>query len=355
MVSGLTDTDAGHLERCIELAEHGRRTASPNPVVGARIVSGGRVVAEGWHERPGGPHAEVVALAAAGERARGATAYVSLEPCSHHGRTPPCADALIGAGIMRAVIATLDPSQKVNGSGLRRLRDAGVEVALADGDLELRARRQNAGFRALETLGRPHITYKAAVSADGRTAPASGERTWISSPPSRAMVHEVRATMDAVAVGVGTVLADDPLLTARDCDPPAARQPLRIVFDRHGRLPQASALVASATPDAPVAQVCRAESPASPPGVERIEAESVAEALQELGRQRIAWLLLEGGATLATGFLDEGVIDRLMLFSSPVELGVGPGLFTRAVRLPDPVESSPIGPDMLTIRELREV
>ena len=175
---------------------------------------------------PASPTPSEMALAVAGERAAGATAYVGLEPCSHHGRTPPCTDALIAAGIARVVVAAVDPDPRVNGSGLDRLRAAGIAVDQADGEIERRAHRQNAGFRTLVTLGRPHVTYKVAVSRDGRTAPASGERTWISSTQSRRLVHELRARAGAVAVGIGTVLADDPDLTARDLTPPAERQPI---------------------------------------------------------------------------------------------------------------------------------
>jgi diaminohydroxyphosphoribosylaminopyrimidine deaminase/5-amino-6-(5-phosphoribosylamino)uracil reductase len=343
--------DHRHLERCFELAERGRRSAAPNPVVGAVVTREGVVLGEGWHERPGGDHAEVAALRAAGD-ARGATVYVNLEPCSHHGRTPPCADALIAAGVARVVIAMIDPSDKVNGAGAARLRAAGVDVDVADGEIERAARRQNAWWLTLTLAGRPHVTYKAAISADGHTASPAGPR-WISSPESRARVHELRAAMGAVAVGIGTVLADDPQLTARDLDPPAERQPVRIVFDRRARLPAGSRLATSAAPQTPVLVVCE---PGAPPvaGVEMLPVRTLAEALRELGRRRISALLLEGGATLATAFLEAGLIDRMMVFTAPVELGMGPGLFTRPVDLPAAVETSKSGPDILTVTELRE-
>jgi diaminohydroxyphosphoribosylaminopyrimidine deaminase / 5-amino-6-(5-phosphoribosylamino)uracil reductase len=341
------------LARCSEVAERGRRTAAPNPVVGAVIVRDGAVLGEGWHERSGGEHAEVAALRAAGD-AGGATVYVNLEPCSHHGRTPPCADALIAAGVGRVVTAMIDPTPKVNGAGIARLREAGISVDVAGGELERAARRQNAWWLTLALLGRPHVTYKAAVSTDGRTASPAGPR-WISSSRSRAQVHELRAQMGAVAVGIGTVLADDPLLTARDTDPPAERQPLRVVFDRAARLPAGSRLAASAGPDAPVLVVAGpGAGPVAAPHVETLAVASPAEALTELGRRRIAALLLEGGATLATAFLDAGLIDRLMLYRAPVELGCGPGLFTRAVELPEPWSTAASGPDILTLTELRE-
>jgi diaminohydroxyphosphoribosylaminopyrimidine deaminase/5-amino-6-(5-phosphoribosylamino)uracil reductase len=345
--------DRVHLERSFELAERGRRTAAPNPVVGAVVTRDGAVLGEGWHERPGGDHAEVAALRAAGD-ARGATVYVNLEPCSHHGRTPPCADALIAAGVVRVVTAMIDPTDKVNGAGVARLRAAGIEVEVAGGNIERAARRQNAWWLTLALLGRPHVTYKAAVSADGRTASVAGPR-WISSSASRARVHELRAAVGAVGVGIGTALADDPLLTARDVDPPAERQPVRVVFDRHARLPPESRLVASARPGTPVLMVCApGAAPVDAAGVEMLAASSLAEALVELGRRRISALLLEGGATLATAFLDAGLIDRMMVFTAPIELGDGPGLFTRPVELPEPAGSSKSGPDILTVTELRE-
>lgn len=342
-----------HLARCSELAERGRRTAAPNPVVGAVIVRDGAVVGEGWHERPGGDHAEVVALRAAGD-ARGATIYVSLEPCSHHGRTPPCADALIAAGVARVVTAMIDPTPKVNGAGAARLRDAGVAVEVAGGEIERAARRQNAWWLTLALQGRPHVTYKAAISTDGRTASPAGPR-WISSPQSRAAVHELRAQVGAVAVGVATALADDPLLTARDVDPPAERQPLRVVFDRRARLPAGSRLAASAAPDAPVLVFAApGATPVAVPHVETVPVSSPAEAFAELGRRRVAALLLEGGATLATAFLDAGLIDRVMLYRAPIELGDGPGLFTRDIELPEPWSTARSGPDILTVTDLRE-
>jgi diaminohydroxyphosphoribosylaminopyrimidine deaminase / 5-amino-6-(5-phosphoribosylamino)uracil reductase len=345
--------DAAYLMRCAELAERGRRTAAPNPVVGAVVVRDGAVIGEGWHERPGGDHAEVAALRAAGD-ARGACVYVNLEPCSHFGRTPPCADALIAAGVVRVVVAMIDPTDKVNGAGVARLRAAGVAVDVAGGEIEHAARRQNAWWLTLALHGRPHVTYKAAISADGRTASPTGPR-WISSPVSRAHVHELRAQMGAVAIGIGTALADDPELTARDVDPPAERQPLRVVFDRAARLPPGSRLAATARPDRPVLVVCApGAKPVAAADVETLPAASLADALAELGRRRISALLLEGGATLATAFLDAGLIDRVMTFQAPLELREGPGLFRRRVALPAPVSVASSGPDILTVREIQE-
>lgn len=339
----MTPADEAYLRRCLELAERGRRTAAPNPVVGSVLVRDGAVLAEGWHERPGGEHAEAMALRLAGD-ARGATAYVSLEPCAHQGRTPPCADALAAAGVVRVVIAALDPTEKVNGRGAARLREAGIEVEVADGGLEAAARRQNAAFRTLHLMGRPHVTYKAAASLDGRTATASGESQWISSPASRRLVHEWRAAAGAVAIGIGTALRDDPDLTARDVSPPPARQPLRVVFSRRRPLPAGSRLSAG---DGPPTLV----TPLSPEA-----------ALFDLARRGISSVLLEGGATLAAAFLEAGLIDRVALFVAPVLLGDGPGVFAgwaaaslaaapRAVHL----EASAVGGDILLVAELREV
>ncbi|MGH3138685.1 MAG: bifunctional diaminohydroxyphosphoribosylaminopyrimidine deaminase/5-amino-6-(5-phosphoribosylamino)uracil reductase RibD [Gaiellales bacterium] len=350
----LTDADRAHLARCLELAERGGRTAAPNPVVGAVVVRDGIVIGEGWHERPGGAHAEVVALRAAGDAA-GATVYTSLEPCSHHGRTPPCADALIAARVERVVTAMVDPTEKVGGAGIARLREAGVTVDVAGGEEERRARRANAGWLTLALHGRPHVTYKAAVSADGRTAAAGTGPRWISSDESRALVHEMRAASGAVMVGSGTAIIDDPLLTARDCRPPAERQPLRVVLDRRGRLPAGSQLVRTASPDAPVLVVTApGAGGVSAANVEVLESTGPAEALRELGRRRIAWVLLEGGATVATALVEAGLVDRLAVFEAPVELGPGPGLFTHEVDLPAPVDERRIGADMLRVFELQE-
>jgi diaminohydroxyphosphoribosylaminopyrimidine deaminase / 5-amino-6-(5-phosphoribosylamino)uracil reductase len=355
--------DRAHLLRTLDLAERGARTAAPNPVVGAVVVRDGEVLGEGWHERPGGDHAEVAALRAAGD-AREATVYVSLEPCCHHGRTPPCTEALIGAGVARVVVAAVDPSARVDGKGIVALRAAGIEVDMADEDVAARARRQNAAFRTLALLGRPHVTYKAAASLDGRTATASGESQWISSPQSRALVHEWRACSAAVAVGIGTALRDDPALTARDLQPPAERQPLRIVFDRQARLPLESQLVSSAHAH-PVLVACEADAPGrgllEEAGVETFTG-SASQLLQELGRRRLSSLLVEGGATLAAALLADGLIDRLAVFAAPLVLGEGPGLFAGWAadgleRAPQAsaMRAEPVGPDILLTAELREV
>jgi diaminohydroxyphosphoribosylaminopyrimidine deaminase/5-amino-6-(5-phosphoribosylamino)uracil reductase len=354
----MTGEDERLLERTLELAERGRRTASPNPVVGCVIVRDGQVLGEGWHVRPGERHAETNALLACTDGAAGATAYVSLEPCSHHGRQPPCADALIDAGIVRVVCAAGDPSRKVGGQGFARLRAAGVAVELAHGDIERRARRQNAAFRVHAVDGRPFVLLKLAASLDGRTATASGESRWISSPESRRLVHEWRASMDAVAVGSGTALADDPALDARDVDGAVERQPLRVVFDRRGRLVASLKLSSGNT-----VRIAPSGAPAPPPGVEPLTAETPAEALAGLGARGVTSLLVEGGAELAAGLLREGLVDAVALFVAPVVLGgdgrallapLGFGALAEAPRLRH-LRSRAVGVDVLLEAELREL
>ena len=289
------------LEHALELAERGRGTTRPNPVVGAVLVRDGEVVGEGWHERKGGPHAEVVALERAGERARGATLYVTLEPCSHHGCTPPCTDALIAAGVTRVVAASEDPNPRV--AGFERLRDAGVELEVAEGETAFRARAQNEAYRTWITHGRPFVTYKAAVTLDGRVVVPA--RRWISGEESRRFVHELRAVTDAVAVGMGTFRADSPRLTARGVG--AARQPRRLVFGR-GPLPDDSELELRSGP--------------------------LAAELAALAREGVQSLLLEGGPTLAAAFLADRLVDKLLVFVAPTLAGSGPSL---VAPLPEPV------------------
>ena len=303
-----------HLRRTLELAERGRGTTHPNPVVGAVVVRGGEVVGEGWHERKGKPHAEVNAIEAAGERARGATLYVSLEPCRSWGTTPPCTKAVLDAGIARIVAAALDPNPKAGG-GLAELEAAGLAVEHTD---LFEARAQNEAWRTWIAHRRPFVTYKAAVTLDGRLA-IPGER-WISGPESRRRVHELRAASDAVAVGMGTVHADAPRLDARDVD--AERQPRRLAFGR-GPLPDDSEL--------------------------ELRTGGLNEELAALGAEGVQSLLLEGGPRLAASFLREGLIDRLLVFVSPKLSGEGPTLFEGEI---PPVTltrlaATPVGQDVL--------
>ncbi len=304
---------------------------SPNPLVGAVIVRDGKVLGEGFHAELGGLHAERAALEdceARGEDARGATMYVTLEPCAHHGRQPPCAEAVKKAGIARLVYAADDPSAKASGRGPALLAEAGVTVETMNGPEAEAAREQNRAFRKHASTGRPLVTLKLALTLDGRTATAGGDSRWISGEESRRRVHAWRADADAVAVGIGTALADDPLLTARDVD--ADRQPARVVFDSTARLPLDSKLVGTVA-GAPLIVIC---GPAAPKkrvdalrerGADVLEADDSAEgipaALAQLGEREITSLLLEGGATLAGAFLDSGEIDELRLFIAPVLLG----------------------------------
>jgi diaminohydroxyphosphoribosylaminopyrimidine deaminase/5-amino-6-(5-phosphoribosylamino)uracil reductase len=303
------------LERALELAERGRGTVEgTHPLVGALLVRDGEPVGEGWYAGRGTPHAEVAALAAAGERARGATLYVSLEPCSHHGTTPPCADAVVEAGVARVVAAVGDPNPKVNGRGFERLRAAGVEVEVAD---LWAARAQNDAWRIWIARGRPFVTYKVAATLDGRvTVPGS---RWVSGEASRRRVHELRAASDAVAVGTGTVRADDPQLTARGVD--AERQPRRLAFGRE--LPAGSALELRSGP---------------------LEHE-----LTALGAEGVRSLLLEGGPTLARSFLEADLVDKVLLFVAPTLAGAGPHAFgnlTEPRRLTH-VSAERVGEDVL--------
>jgi diaminohydroxyphosphoribosylaminopyrimidine deaminase/5-amino-6-(5-phosphoribosylamino)uracil reductase len=280
------------LERALELAERGRGTTHPNPIVGAVVVRDGEIVGEGWHERKGGPHAEVTALEAAGERARGATLYVTLEPCRSQGATPPCTAAVLGSGVTKVVAAALDPNPRAGG-GLEELRVAGVDVELAQGPLAQAARRQNQAWRTWIARGRPFVTYKAAVSLDGRVT-LPGER-WVSGEKSRRRVHELRAASDAVAVGMGTVRADDPRLDARDVD--AEQQPRRLAFGS-GPLPAGSALELRSGP--------------------------LEDELAQLADEGVQSLLLEGGPSLATAFMRAGLVDKLLLFVASRLSGSGP-------------------------------
>ena len=330
------EQDGVHLRRAIELAERGRGRVSPNPLVGAVIARGAEVLGEGWHAELGGDHAEVAAIADARDRGAdvaGATMYVTLEPCAHHGRTPPCTDAILATGIGRIVIASEDPSEKASGRGPGILRDDGREVELVQGAAATAARLLNQPFRKHSRTGLPLVTLKMASSLDGRVATRTGDSQWISGEASRALVHRWRAEADAVAVGIGTALADDPLLTARDADPPAARQPARVVFDSRARLPLDSKLVRSIDeaalyvvtgPDAPAdgvtalqragATIVKGSDPVGHTSV-------IVPALRELGDRGITSLFLEGGPTLAGAFLDAGEIDELRLFIAPVLLG----------------------------------
>ena len=330
-----TRPDSVHMRRALELAARARGAVSPNPMVGAVIVAAdGVVIGEGFHERLGEAHAEVMALTDAAQRGadvRGATMYVTLEPCAHHGRQPPCTDAILASGLTRVVVGSEDPTEKASGRGPGALRDGGIEVELADGAEATAARLLNQPFRKHARTGRPLVVLKSALTLDGRTATAAGDSKWISGDPARELVHRWRSDLDAVAVGIETAIADDALLTARGVD--AVRQPTRVVFDSRARLPLDSRLVRTAT-EAPVVVVAGPDAPGGDvdaltnAGVEVIVcpgegADRVRNALGELGRRDLTSLLLEGGATLAGSFRDAGEIDELRLFFAPLLLGGG--------------------------------
>jgi diaminohydroxyphosphoribosylaminopyrimidine deaminase / 5-amino-6-(5-phosphoribosylamino)uracil reductase len=325
------ERDAVHLERTLELARRGVGRTSPNPVVGAVVVKDGTPIGEGFHAGPGAEHAERAALAACREDPAGAALYVSLEPCAHHGRTPPCTDAILAAGIERVVVASDDPTSKASGRGPALLEEHGVQLDYAPEDLAVRARRLNQPFRKHARTGRPLVVFKSALTLDGKTATRTGDSRWISSDESRARAHAWRAESDAVAVGIGTVLADDPLLTARPGGV-ASRQPRRVIFDSQARLSPASRLVRTAA-EAPVTLVCSRGAPRgardalAAAGVEVIvvpgadEAARVLAGLDALGERGVQSLLLEGGPRLAGAFLDAGEIDELRAFVAPLVAG----------------------------------
>lgn len=327
------------LTRALDLAERGARTAAPNPPVGCVIARHGTVIAEGWHVRAGSAHAEAMALDVAGAGARGATVYVTLEPCAHQGRTAPCADALVAAGVGRVVVLAGDPAAHAAGAGFLRLTAAGIPVDVLDAadPLAIAARRQTAGFRTAVTLGRPHVMYKAAQTLDGRTATQTGDSRWISGEESRARVHELRAAVGAVLIGSGTALVDDPELTARNCNPPAEHQPLRVVWDRQCRL-MPTARLAQTVDQGPVMVLCATSadtarrSALEAVGVEVVTVEDLAAGLTLLHAKDVQTVLCEGGAGLAGALLEADLLDRLIVVTAPLLLGdpTAPGLFGEA-------------------------
>ena len=330
-----SETDKAHLARAIELASNGADAVRPNPVAGAVVARDGRVLGEGWHEAYGAAHAEVNAIEACGlEDLSDATLYVSLEPCCHEGKTPPCTDAIMQAGLRRVVVASDDPTEKASGRGLGMLRDEGVDVIVADGELAERARLLNQAFRKHARTGRPWVLFKSAMTLDGKVATRTGDSKWISGERSRGLAHRWRASVDAVIVGIGTALADDPQLTARPDGPPAeeARQPRRVVFDTTARLPPSSQLVAAAGEVPLTVVVSRAAARADTDALEAAGAQvlvatgenepaRVRSALDQLGALGVASALLEGGPHLAGAFLDANEIDEIRLFLAPLLLG----------------------------------
>ena len=318
------------MEQALSLAERGRGTTAPNPMVGCLLVKGGQIVGEGWHRRAGEAHAEIRALAAAGEAARGATVYVTLEPCNHHGRTPPCTEALVRAGVDRVVVAALDPNPRVDGAGVRRLTEAGIEVVT--GVLQAEAERQNQVFRTVQLRRRPFVLYKTAMTLDGKIATRTGQSRWITGDAARARVQEWRSEFEAVAVGINTLLLDDPLLTARV---EGGRTPIKVIFDSLARTPPAARLF---EPDASgvAARVVIFVTAAA--AQERVDAlrgrgaevakvaavqgrPEIGSALNRLRECGVSSLLLEGGGTLAWSFFEVDAVDRVAWFIGPKLLG----------------------------------
>jgi diaminohydroxyphosphoribosylaminopyrimidine deaminase / 5-amino-6-(5-phosphoribosylamino)uracil reductase len=329
-VDGASDHDAPLMARAVELGERGRRTAPPNPWVGAVVVDEhGAVRGQGFHERPGSPHAEAAALAAAGEGARGGTAYIALEPCAHHGRTPPCTDSLITAGVRRVVVALEDPDPRVAGRGLEALRAAGIDVVVGTGAVA--ATRSLGPYLHHRRTGRAWCVLKTAMTLDARTAAADGSSRWITGPAARADAHRLRAESQAVVVGAGTALADRPNLTARDVDPPAERQPLRVLLDAGGRVPPTAPLFDPAL--APTLVVTTDAAPSTavdewraagakvetlPQGRGGVDLEAT---LDLLGRHDVVQAMVEGGATLHGELLAAGLADRIVTYVAPRVLG----------------------------------
>lgn len=363
----MTAPDHEYMRRALRLAEDGWGRTAPNPMVGAVVVHDGAIVGEGYHARFGEAHAEPAALAMAGERARGATLYVTLEPCAHHGKTPPCVDAIIGAGIARVVIAASDPNPLAAG-GAKVLRAAGIDVVV--GVEEPAARELNAPFFFAQQADRPWITLKLAVSIDGAITDAGRSSAWLTGAESRRVVHRMRAGSDGIAVGVGTVLADDPLLTVRDVPAPRV-PPARVVFDDRLQIPSAAKLLDPAAGARTVVVATRGEASApaerrralEAAGAEVIVAASLQEGLRTLREREIRSLLVEGGAGLAGALLEAAVVDRLVIFQAPLVLGKGAvNAFARAPasrvasasRLPILTRRA-LGDDLMTVYALTPI
>jgi len=359
------------MRAALVLARRGLGQVWPNPAVGCVIVRDGRVIGRGWTQKGGRPHAETEALARAGKAAKGATAYVSLEPCSHHGKTPPCAEALIAAGVARVVAAAEDPDPRVSGAGIARLRAAGVAVEI--GLCREEAAELNAGFFCRVKRGRPLVTLKLATSLDGRIATASGESRWITGPAARERAHLLRATHDAVLVGTGTALADDPELTCR-LPGLEQRSPVRIVIDRTLRLPATLRLFTEAGPIPTWVVTLAASDPArqaalARQGVEIIAAEpdstgeiDLAALLRALGGKGLTRLLVEGGGALAASLLRADLVDRLVWMRAPLVLGadgvpaiaaLGLGALSAAPRF-ELVDSETAGGDLIETYRRRD-
>lgn len=375
MENSVSTRDQRLLTKAIELGRRGIGNVSPNPQVGAVIARDGEVLGEGWHERYGGLHAELNAIADCGDAdLTGATLYVSLEPCCHQGQQPPCTDAITAAGIARVVVASDDPTEKASGRGLGILRDEGVDVEVVSGELAAMARLENQAFRKHARSGKPWVLFKAAMSIDGKVATREGDSQWISDASSRELVHLWRAEVDAIAVGIGTAMADDPQLTART--PRVEKQPRRVVFDSDGRLPLDSQLVAGA-PELELVVIVTRAAPRS--AVEALESAGaqvivvsganeplrISDALTQLGNldPPVTAMMLEGGPHLAGAFFDAGEIDEVRLFIAPLVLGgstardpvegMGVTLIADATRALS-LTAEPVADDILLTARLRE-
>ena len=353
------------MQRALELARQGLGTASPNPSVGAVLVRDGSIVGEGVTQPAGGPHAEAMAIAQAGDKARGAALYVTLEPCNYHGRTPPCVPAIVGAGVAEVHAATLDPNPRVDGRGAADLEAAGVRVSV--GEEAAAAQRLMEAHCTWITTGMPFVLAKYAMSLDGKTATAAGDSRWISGAESRRWVHRMRASCDAIMVGIGTALRDDPQLTARDEDNrPLDRQPLRVVVDSHGRLPGEARLlqspgctlvaVADASSEREAAlRNAGAEVLAFPASTGQVDLRSL---LQHLGSREVTGLLVEGGGTLLASLFRQGLVDKVCAFVAPLLIGgrdaptpwdgAGAGTIADALRL-ERVSIERLGDDMMVV------
>ncbi len=357
-----THDAAAFMRRALELAKQGWGQTAPNPMVGAVVVRDGRIVGEGFHARFGEAHAEVAALRSAGDNAQGATLYVTLEPCRHFGKTPPCTDAILATGIRRVVIAALDPTPQAGG-GADLLARAGLEVEI--GLLAADARELNAPFIHAAGSDLPWTTLKLAVSIETAIANARGTTSWLTSPASRAEVHRLRAGNDAVAVGVGTVVADNPQLTVREWTAPR-RPPARVIFDRSLRTPLKAGVVTTAREIPTIIVTQHAESAMADllrdAGVHLIATPDLRSGFRRLRDAGIRALLVEGGATIASAVLAEKLVHRMVIFQAPVSLGVGalhafdgasPEVL-RSVEQHRVLEQKPLGPDVMTTYALAE-
>lgn len=358
MPASAEDSDRRHMGAALSLARRGLGTVWPNPAVGCVLVTDGHVVGRGWTQPGGRPHAETMAIAQAGTRAKGATAYVSLEPCAHHGKTPPCADALVRAGITRVVSPMQDPDPRVAGKGFDRLRAAGIAVEV--GGMAAEAASVNCGFLSRQTRGRPWLTLKLAATLDGRIATATGESRWITGPAARAHVHLMRAEADAILIGAGTARADDPNLDVR-LEGLSHRAPIRVVADSGLSMTANSKLAQSATEVAPVWRLCREGAagwgdllPVAATADGRLD---LSAALTELGTRGITRVLCEGGGTFAAALLQAGLVDELVWIGAGSVLGADgtPAIGTMGIgSLADTPKFSmtscrTLGPDLMSI------